>query len=90
MSNPAASSTVAAAVDVAASPPAWPRDAIERMNTPSSDGVGLHPDPVAEERAAGDRDRRVDGDDGDRPAGLAQRGDERRHERRLARARAAR
>ncbi len=37
MSNPAASSTVAAAVEVAASPPAWPRDAIERMNTPSSE-----------------------------------------------------
>ena len=28
-------------------------------------GVGLHPDPVAEQRAAGDRRRRVDRDDGD-------------------------
>ena len=36
MSKPAASSTVAATVEVAARPPAWPRDAIERMNTPSS------------------------------------------------------
>ena len=37
MSNPAKSKTVAAAVEVAASPPACPREAIERMNTPSSD-----------------------------------------------------
>ena len=29
-------------------------------------GVGLHPDAVAEQRAAGDRRRRVDGDDRDR------------------------
>ena len=36
MSKPAASSTAAAAVDVAASPPACPREAIERMKTPSS------------------------------------------------------
>ena len=36
-SNPAASSTAAAAVEVDASPPACPRDAIERMNTPSSE-----------------------------------------------------
>ena len=32
-------------------------------------GVRLHPDPVAEDRAAGDRARRIDGHDGDRPAG---------------------
>ena len=36
MSKPAASSTAAATVEVAARPPAWPRDAIDRMNTPSS------------------------------------------------------
>jgi len=36
-SKPEASITAAAAVDVAASPPACPRDAIERMNTPSSE-----------------------------------------------------
>ena len=36
MSKPAASNTAAADVDVAASPPACPRDAIERMKTPSS------------------------------------------------------
>ena len=57
-------------VDVDASPPAWPRDAIERMNTSRSLGVRLHPDPVAEERAAGDRRRGIDGDDGHGPAGL--------------------
>ena len=89
MSNPAASSTAAAAVEVAASPPAWPRDAIERMNTPSS-GVGLHPDAVAQQGAAGDRRRRVHGDHGDRPAGLAQLGDQGGDERGLAGARAAR
>ena len=37
MSNPDASRTAAAAVDVAASPPACPRAAIERMKTPSSE-----------------------------------------------------
>ena len=35
-SKPAASSTVAAATDEAASPPAWPREAMLRMKTPSS------------------------------------------------------
>ena len=35
-SKPAASSTAAADVEVDASPPAWPRDAIDRMNTASS------------------------------------------------------
>ena len=35
-SKPEASITAAAAVDVEASPPAWPRDAIERMNTSPS------------------------------------------------------
>ena len=30
------SGTLAAAVEVEASPPAWPRDAIDRMKTPSS------------------------------------------------------
>ena len=49
-------------VEVEASPPACPRDAIERMNTSAIAGVGLHPDPVAEQRAAGDRARRVDRD----------------------------
>ena len=47
-------------------------------------GVGLHPDPVAEDRPAGDRARRVDRDDRDRPAGPPDLGDERRDERRLA------
>ena len=47
-------------------------------------GVGLHPDAVAEERAAGDRRRRVDGHDRDRAPGLAHSRDQRGHERRLA------
>ena len=50
-------------------------------------GVGrvrLHPDPVAQERAAGDRARWVDGDDRHRPADLAGFGDERRDEGGLA------
>ena len=49
--------------------------------------VRLHPDPVAEQRAAGDRRRRVDRHHRDRAPGLAQRGDQRRDERRLAGAR---
>ena len=65
-SKPAASRTAAAAADVEASPPAWPREAIERMKTSSSRGVRLHPDAIAEERPAGDRARGVDRDDGRR------------------------
>ena len=37
-----------------------------RMNTPSSRGVRLHPQPIAEHRAAGERAGRIDGDDADR------------------------
>ena len=47
-------------------------------------GVGLHADAVAEERPAGDRRRRVHGDDRDRTSGLPHRRDERGHERGLA------
>ena len=46
--------------------------------------VRLHPDPVAEQRAAGDRARRIDRDDRDGPAGRPDLGDQRRHERGLA------
>ena len=52
--------------------------------------VGLHPDAVAEQRTAGDRARRVDGDDRHRATGLPDLRDQRRDERRLARSRAAR
>ena len=89
-SKPAASSTVAAATDDAARPPACPREAMLRMKTPSSRGVRLHPDAVAEERAAGDRRGRVDGDDGHGPAGRPDLPDERGDERGLAGARRAR
>ena len=84
-SKPAASRTAPAAPVVEASPPAWPRAAIERMNTSPVAGVGLHPDPVAEERAAGDRAGRVDRDHRHGPAGRPDLGDERRDEGRLAR-----
>ena len=50
-------------------------------------GVGrvvLHPHPVAEQRAAGERRRRVDREHADPLAGLAQRGDQRGGRRRLA------
>ena len=50
-------------------------------------GIGLHPNPVTEKRTAGDRARRIDRDDRHRPAGLPDLRDQRRHERRLARAR---
>ena len=49
-------------------------------------GVGLHPDAVAQDGAAGDRAGRIDRDDGHRPPGAAQLRDQRRHERALARA----
>ena len=47
------------------SPPRWPREAIERMNTSVSVAWSLHPDPVAEQGAAGERRRRVDGQHAD-------------------------
>ena len=34
------------------SPPRWPRVAMLRMNTPSSVGVRLHPQAIAQHRAA--------------------------------------
>ena len=48
-------------------------------------GVDLHAHPVAQDRAAGDRARRVDGQHRHRPAAVARLGDQRRHERALAR-----
>ena len=35
------------------------------MNTPASRRVRLHAQPIAEHRAAGERARRIDGDDAD-------------------------
>ena len=88
-SNPAASSTAAAAVVVEARPPAWPRDAIERMNTsgsPAYDCIRTRSPSSAPP---------VIGDDGStattataRPAARTT-ADQRRDERRLAGARRA-
>ena len=49
-------------------------------------GICLHPDPVAEQRAAGDRARGVDGHDADRAPGRADALDQRRDEGGLSRA----
>ena len=81
-SNPTASSTAAAAPRGRREP----AGVAARGHRPDEDvgvlGVGLHPDPVTEQRAAGDRRRRVDRDDGhgrDAARSLAdQGGDERR------------
>ena len=62
----------------AASPPSEPRVAIERMNTPGIERDRLHANAIAEQRAAGERRRRIDGDDADGEPGVA-----------IARARAA-
>ena len=82
--KPAASMTAAAATVLAARPPEWPRDAIERMNTSSSvawicirtRSPRMAPPVIGRGR--------VDGDDRDRAAGLARLAGERRDERRLA------
>ena len=64
-SKPTASSSRTASGVASARPPRWPRVAIERMNTPASRAWSLHPHPVAEDRPAGERRRRVDGEHGD-------------------------
>ena len=64
-SLPAASSTSAASPVARARPPRWPRVAMLRMNTPASDAVRLHPQPIAEHGAAGERAGRIDGDHAD-------------------------
>ena len=84
-SQPAASSTRSACGTAADSPPRWPREAIERMNTPVVGGVILHAHPVAEQRAAGERRGRVDGEHADALARRARSAlDQRRRRRRLA------
>jgi hypothetical protein len=61
-----------------------------RCHRPDEDvgirGIGLHPDSVAEDRAACYGAGRIDGHDRHRPAGAPELGDQRRHERALARA----
>jgi hypothetical protein len=47
-------------------------------------GVALHPDAIAEQRAAGDRARRVDRDDRHGPLTPTQLGDQGSHQRALA------
>ena len=63
---PAASSTSAASPVARASPPRLPRVAMLRMKTPASADVRLHADAIAQNRAAGERARRIDRDDADR------------------------
>ena len=69
-SQPAPSSTRTACGVAAASPPRWPA-AGHRADVDARVGrVVLHPDPVAEDRAAGERAGRVDGEHADpMPAG---------------------
>ena len=64
---PAAASTRTASGTARDRPPRWPRVAIERMNTPVVEGVVLHAHPVAEDGPAGERRRRVDGQDAHLP-----------------------
>ena len=62
---PAAASTRMASGAARASPPWWPRVAIDRMNTPCVEGVALHADAVAENGATGVGRGRVDGQHAD-------------------------
>ena len=71
-SKPAASSRSTASRVARARPPIAPRVAIERMKTPRIGREPLHPDPVAEHRAAGERRGRVDAEDADGLAVRAQ------------------
>ena len=84
--NPAASSTRSAAGAAADSPPRWPRLAIDRMNTAGIGGVGAHPDPVTEQRAAGERRGRVDREHGHPLPGRPERSHQPIGDRRLAHA----
>ena len=59
------------------------------MNTPGSSATLFHANAIAEQRAAGERRRRIDGDDADREPRVAVRAREQRRERALARARRA-
>ena len=81
---PAASSTSAASVVDRASPPSCPRVAMLRMNTSRIGRVRLHPEAVAENRAAGERTGRVHGDDADRLSARARFGDQPIDQRALA------
>ncbi len=64
-SQPAASSTRSACGVAHASPPRWPAAGHRPDVDAAVGGVVLHPDPVAEQRAAGERRGRVDGEDAD-------------------------
>ena len=58
--QPMASITCAASRVARPIPPAWPRAAMDRMNTPGSCFVTLHPDPVAQQGASGIGARWID------------------------------
>jgi len=70
-SVPSASRTLTTLAVARARPPACPRLAIERMKMPSSGIAPRIADPVAEDRAAGERARGIDRDDGDARCALA-------------------
>ena len=69
--SPAAASSRTPSGTATASPPRCPRVAIERMKTPVVERVVLHAHPVAEDRAAGERRRRVHRDHAERLVLLA-------------------
>ncbi len=74
-SQPAPSSTRTACGVAAASPPRWPAAGHRPDVDARVGGVVLHADPVAEDRAAGERAGRVDGEHADPvPAARAARG----------------
>ena len=75
-SQPAPSSTRTACGVAAASPPRWPAAGHRPDVDAGVGGVVLHPDPVAEDRAAGERAGRVDGEHADPVPGRAQRPDQ--------------
>ena len=85
--KPAASSTATVAVVDRDSPPCCPRVASDRMNTPSSSRVALHPHPIAQQRAARERAGRIDGHDRHPLAAAARHAHQRVDQRRLADAR---
>ena len=86
----AASSTLTTSAVERDRPPSCPRVASERMKTPVVGGVALHADAIAEQRAARERARRIDGHHADPLARGAVARDQRVDERRLADARACR
>ncbi len=84
MSFPDASRTSSACSVASARPPRCPRVPIERMKTPEIEEVIGEADAISEQRSMGERARRVDGEDADRPLLRAHVTDERGDEAGLA------